>query len=243
MRFFQPLKNCAALAASLAVAALLLAAAGGYEACAAPPARKAVKMRPHKYVDKFLLARQRHARLARAGLAPAAIPALSSANYHKDAFAYDDKGIAGIIRRSNPQVPLESIAAYCRHIVAWAKHYKLPPLLVASVIHVESRFRESSSYLGNYGPMQVNLTVHKERLKKMGISVDDLKTIDKGVQAGCSVLIECILGSGGDYNRALTWYNGAMNPRYAASVLEMYAYGKAAANKERPPSRNLPAAP
>ena len=184
-------------------------------------------------MDKFLLARQRHARLAKAGLfvpgAAAGAAALGGAHYYKDAYAFDGKGIESIIRRSNPGIPPETIEAYRRHILTWAQHYKLPPLLVAAVIHVESRFREDSYYLGNAGPMQVNITVHKERLKRMGIAIEDLRTIEQGVHAGCSVLIECILGSGGDYVRALTWYNGAMNPHYAASVLAMYAYGKGAA--------------
>lgn len=185
-------------------------------------------------MDKFLLARQRHARLAKAGLpvpsAAAGAAVLGGANYYKDAYAFDGKGIESIIRRSNPGIPPETIEAYRRHILTWAQHYKLPPLLVAAVIHVESRFREDSYYLGNAGPMQVNITVHKERLKRMGIAIEDLRTIEHGVHAGCSVLIECILGSGGDYVRALTWYNGAMNPHYAASVLAMYAYGKGAAS-------------
>ncbi len=222
------------IALALAAALTVPASPGGL-AHAAPPARMAHRQ-PKRYVDKYLLARQRHARLARAGLAfvpgKAGATVLGGANYHKDSFAFDGKGIASIIRRSNPGIPAETVEAYRRHITAWARHYRLPPLLVASVIHVESRFRENSYYLGNSGPMQVNITVHRERLKSMGIAIEDLKTIEHGVHAGCSVLIECILGSGGDYVRALTWYNGAMNPHYAASVLEMYAYGKAAASRE-----------
>ncbi len=231
MHFLSLVKNLAAFAIVPASAVLLLIAAGMDDAAAAPPFRRTQKIQPHRYVDKYLLARQRHARLAKAGLLPAGAPAAGNitgaANYYKDEYAFDGKGIDSIIRRSNPGIPEETIAAYCRHITAWAKHYKLPPLLVAAVIHVESRFRENSFYLGNYGPMQVNLTVHRERLKGMGISAEDLKTIEHGVNVGCSILRECILGSGGDYVRALTWYNGAMNPHYAASVLEMYAYGKA----------------
>ena len=204
---------------------------------AAPSARMAAHRQPKKFVDKYLLARQRHARLAKAGLPfvpakPGEAPALGGANYYKDSYSFDGKGIASIIRRSNPAISAETIEAYRRHITAWAKHYRLPPLLVASVIHVESRFRENSLYLGNAGPMQVNITVHRERLKSMGIAIEDLRTIEHGVHAGCSVLIECILGSKGDYVRALTWYNGAMNPHYAASVLAMYAYGRSAASRE-----------
>ncbi len=212
----------------LSVAAPLTSIPG--EAYAARAAGN-VQRHPKKYVDKYLMARQRHARLAKAGLPAVSALALCGANYYKDSYSFDGKGIDSIIRRSNANVPDEVIEAYRRHITAWARHYKLPPLLVASVIHVESRFIETAYYVGNYGPMQVNLTVHRERLKALGIAVEELKTIEQGIHAGCDILRECIVGSGGDYTRALTWYNGAMNPHYAASVLQMYAFGKSAAQK------------
>ncbi len=228
-------KTVLAAGAVFLVTAVALTDPWADDAFGAPSSRTAYA-KPKKFVDKYLKARQRHARLTKAGLVPsgAMLPGIlpaGEANYYRDAYEYDGKGIDSIIRRSNPKVTEESIEAYRTHITAWARFYKLPPLLVASVIHVESRFIETAFYLGNSGPMQVNITVHRERLKKLGIAVEDLKTIKHGVHAGCSVLRECILGSKGDYVRALTWYNGAMNPHYASSVLQMYAYGKSAAGR------------
>ncbi|MBP3730768.1 MAG: transglycosylase SLT domain-containing protein [Mailhella sp.] len=200
------------------------------EACAGTSSRIGAKQ-PKKYVDKYLKARQRHARFGVAGIVPRNAGAIGEANYYRDSYSYDGRGLDSIMRLSNPDLTADKIEAYRRHITEWAKYYKLPPLLVAAVIHVESRFKENAYYLGNAGPMQVNITVHRERLKKLGVAVEELKTIEHGVHVGCNILSECISGSGGNYVRALTWYNGAMNPGYASMVLQMYAYGKGAAKK------------
>lgn len=189
-------------------------------------AYSAVHARPKRYVDKYLKARQGH-HMFRAAPFMLAHEGDSPVNYHSDRFSYEaDEGIEKIMRASNPRISRELAELYKRHIVKWARHYSLPPLLVASVIHVESNFNVDCYYLGNYGPMQVNLTVHKDRLRRMGLGVEDLKTVEHGVYVGCDILKECIFGSGGNYVRALTWYNGAMDPAYASKVLRMYSYGK-----------------
>ena len=81
--------------------------------------------------------------------------------------------------------------------------------------------------------------VHKDKLKKLGISEKDLSNIDYGVNIGCQIIKEYLKKANWDYRKALYRYVGAVNNvelarQYVADIFEMtvYAYSNEESSTE-----------
>lgn len=80
----------------------------------------------------------------------------------------------------------------------------IDPALALSVGWVENEFKNRTSPKGAIGPMQVM----PENAKGLGMEVDDLKDIDKNIEAGCRILKENI-DRYGDTMLAVAAYNAS----------------------------------
>jgi hypothetical protein len=80
----------------------------------------------------------------------------------------------------------------------------IDPALALSVGWVENEFKNRTSPKGAIGPMQVM----PENAKNLGMEVDDLKDIDKNIEAGCRILKENI-DRYGDTMLAVAAYNAS----------------------------------
>lgn len=80
----------------------------------------------------------------------------------------------------------------------------IDPALALSVGWTENEFKNRTSPKGAIGPMQVM----PENAKNLGMKVDDLKDIDKNIEAGCRILKEN-LDKYGDTMLAVAAYNAS----------------------------------
>ena len=166
--------------------------------------------------------------------------------YHKltqntaENYIFTSQRLEKIMNKSNPTLTKEKKEKYKKSIIKWSYEYDLSPIFVASIIHRETNFRENLvSSAGAKGCMQVMPNVHKDKLKKLGISEKDLSNIDYGVNIGCQIIKEYLENAKWDYRKALYRYVGAVNnvelaQQYVADIFEMtvYAYSNEESSTE-----------
>lgn len=99
---------------------------------------------------------------------------------------------------------------FLRQVHAEAKRARLPPELVLSVIHIESRFdRHALSYAGAVGYMQIM----PFWLTELGQKSDNLFKASTNLRMGCTILRFYLDKENGDVFRALARYNGSLGRR------------------------------
>lgn len=114
------------------------------------------------------------------------------------------------IVKYNPKISKENKELFKKYIFEYSDEYGVNPVVVAAIIKVESTYNEKClSSTGCKGPMQVAVTYHKEKLKKLGITQKEIFTIKYGLAVGCMILKEYLDKSKGDYYLALKRYNGS----------------------------------
>ncbi len=91
--------------------------------------------------------------------------------------------------------------------------YQLPKHLVLAVLKTESNFKKRAYSKGNYGLMQVNLTVHRKKFGKK-----NPYDVDANVDIGAQVLHEC-LTKHRSIRSALTCYKGGSSQPYQREVM------------------------
>lgn len=105
----------------------------------------------------------------------------------------------------------------------YAKENNLDPLLVHSVIIVESQYNVTAvSKEGCLGLMQINAPVHKELLTSLKLKKNDLFRIEPNIKVGTIVLKNYIKENHNSILLGLKHYNGAKNLRYANKVMRNY---------------------
>lgn len=147
-------------------------------------------------------------------------------------YIFTTQRLERIMNRSNSSLSEKKKEQYKKSIIKWAYEYNLSPVFVASIIHRETNFRENAvSSAGAKGCMQVMPKIHKDKLKKLGITEKDLSNIDYGVNIGCQIIKEYLETANWDYRKALFRYVGAVNnvehaQQYVDDIFEMtiYAY-------------------
>jgi len=94
---------------------------------------------------------------------------------------------------------------------ASTKHH-VPRHLILAVMKVESRFKKKAKSKGNYGLMQVNASTHPEL-------TGDKFNVKTNIDAGTSILKDCLTKTKGVVKRALSCYKGNESPIYIAEVI------------------------
>jgi len=115
-------------------------------------------------------------------------------------------------------LPLESATFIIDKVYEVAKEHSIDPLLILSVMHVESEFHpKAQSTHGAKGLMQVVPYWHKDKLKgrnplKMAVSIE----------VGTRVLHDCLVRAKDNVNRALICYNGGGDKKYQMKVAKSH---------------------
>lgn len=120
-----------------------------------------------------------------------------------------------IISRDN-KIPISFANKYAKDILDSAIRHSIDPLLIMSVISIESKFNPLARNNGAIGLMQIVSRHHKNKISSPKILLEPSKNIDIGTQ----ILKECFDKSKSEVT-ALSRYNGSLgvNTRYAKKVL------------------------
>lgn len=104
-----------------------------------------------------------------------------------------------------------------RRIYHEARLAGLPPSLVLALIEVESHFQaDAVSSAGAVGLMQIM----PFWISELGLAADNLKTPERNLRYGCTVLAHYLEQENGDFTRALARYHGdADDTRYPERVM------------------------
>lgn len=110
-------------------------------------------------------------------------------------------------------------------IQLYAMEYELDPLLVLSVIRVETgnTFDRTANRGTGWGLMQIVPRWHLKRMKKYKISKSDLYRVFYNIRVGCDILAECLDVCKGNIRCALLKYNGSeYKEAYTSKVIRYY---------------------
>lgn len=107
-----------------------------------------------------------------------------------------------------------------------AKANDLDPLLVLSVIAAESSFNpKAQNKSGAMGLMQAIPRWHRDKIKNLGISNNQLLSVEPNVRLGVVILKEYLRLSNGNMTLALQKYNGSAKDRshrYSSKIMRHY---------------------
>ena len=113
-------------------------------------------------------------------------------------------------------------------VISASRRFALDPYLILGVISAESNAYVWAINGGSLGLMQVMPKWWDGELRKQGIikKRDDYFTIESAVMAGSFVLRLCLDRARGDVRKALDYYTGKANGRYAMRVFDIINMGK-----------------
>lgn len=130
-----------------------------------------------------------------------------------------NKTVIPIIKRLRPQLDDEIVDLINTAIIKHSFEYRLPPEFVVYLMDRESRFNPlAKSKAGALGLMQIMPKAHKDKLEKMGITVQQIYHIDNNVRLGCWILRE-YMNTTGSIEKALTRYVGGTHDGYVKDIL------------------------
>jgi len=126
----------------------------------------------------------------------------------------------------NPHIPTITSYKISFAICKYSKIYSIDPLLIASVIAIETgkTFIPTLNRGFGWGLMQIVPRWHKKRFTKLGIRRKiELYHVFKNIKVGCDILKECLKLSKGNKERALIYYNGSnLKHSYSKAVMSCY---------------------
>lgn len=144
--------------------------------------------------------------------------------------------ILGLMTEYNKKLSEEEREEYLLNIFYWAREYSLSPRMIASLIARESAFRVNcKSDIGAYGPCQIYIKQHKNRIKKLGLTQYDVKhNIGANIHVCCDIIREYLgwKSVAGNMEKALKIYSGLYNSKkyktnwYYEDVMEICKTGK-----------------
>lgn len=145
------------------------------------------------------------------------------------------KAVRSLTTTDRLPVSGEAVAQISIEIESAAHRHDIDPLLLASIISVESDFnRKARSSAGAVGLMQVMPKYHADTLKKTGTPPSALTSIRGGIAVGASIFKDLLARHRGDVVKALQSYNGSGSDRslaYSRRVLTRYDRLKEAAEE------------
>jgi hypothetical protein len=123
--------------------------------------------------------------------------------------------------RNVPQSYRRRALAHVESVARWSLHYDVDPLLVATIVSLESSWR--SDALGKRGEVGL-MQLHSDRAK----AGFDLTDADQQIEAGVQWLRTCIEVCDGDVERGVNMYGtGHCRARWAALEYRMGRYHRA----------------
>jgi soluble lytic murein transglycosylase-like protein len=134
--------------------------------------------------------------------------------YNENRLNFSDK-----IKQLQPKIDLKIAQMISDSVVKYSRKYKIEPEIILGIISVESAFRQmATSNRKCIGLMQVNYTVHSDKLKKRNLTRLDVYGIDNNIDIGCEILSDYIR-SYGEIEMALKKYIGKNSDIYVKNVL------------------------
>lgn len=132
------------------------------------------------------------------------------------------------VKNIQERVFMSSSKKYTKHakeiaeaVVINSDRFNFPPELILALINYESEFNPRAvSPRGARGLMQINTKVHREEIKKAGVT--NIYDIHSNIYMGCSILTDKLKDSK-DISEALRKYNGASTNQFSKEVLFIYA--------------------
>lgn len=103
-------------------------------------------------------------------------------------------------------------------VYTYGKQYSIDPLLLLSIIKIESNFRKTVTGYGNcYGYFQINLNVHK-------VSKNFKNDVNEQTKKACQIFSYYYKLYNGNLNKTLNGYNGnaSSKNKYAEKILRVY---------------------
>jgi soluble lytic murein transglycosylase-like protein len=127
-------------------------------------------------------------------------------------FPYDKKKVTEQVKHKIAEETLKK-----------SKKYEIEPELIISIIHQESEFYPmAKSSTGCLGLMQIHWKVHRDKLKKLGItSVKDVYKISNNIEIGCMIYKENYKSTE-SIKAALKRYNACPTYKYSNLILKKY---------------------
>lgn len=131
------------------------------------------------------------------------------------------------IARTNPKLDPSVRQLIAKAIAHHSERQSLDPALVAAVIAVESTYDPLSSNYNkdtnsrDHGLMMINDYYQRERIKRKGLTINNVYPISTNIELGCEILREN-LDRFGNLREALQAYVGKSKPGYPPKVLSIY---------------------
>lgn len=130
----------------------------------------------------------------------------------------------------------EKKKTYIKNILKYSDQYRIPPLLIASIIKKESDFDpkalgppiKNKYYSKNHhqraiGLGQIMWQAWKKELKELGYTSErDLLDAEKNIHASTNILYILLKESDGDVEKALSRYLGKNQSKYIIDILKTY---------------------
>lgn len=137
---------------------------------------------------------------------------------------YDNnKHTTDSIMRLNSKLDPSFVLLLQDAINKYSVEYDLPPEFIVSVIFRESSFKSTTTSTANcLGLMQINPKAHQDKIKKMGITRDEIFYIDNNIHLGCWILRDYI-NKTKSVDKALKRYVGGNLQKYVNDVLRIYS--------------------
>ena len=126
------------------------------------------------------------------------------------------------ISKLKPNLDKQVVKLISESILKYSTKFKLPPNLIVSIINRESKFEiTAKNKSGAEGLMQIMTKVHKDKIKKLGITSKEVFYIDKNIHLGCWILREYYNESKSIY-LALRKYVSGEHPEYIKNIFTTY---------------------
>jgi len=126
------------------------------------------------------------------------------------------------ISKLKPNLDKQVVKLISESILKYSTKFKLPPNLIVSIINRESKFEiTAKNKSGAEGLMQIMTKVHKDKIKKLGITSKEVFYIDNNIHLGCWILRKYYNESKSIY-LALRKYVGGEHPEYIKNIFTTY---------------------
>lgn len=119
----------------------------------------------------------------------------------------DELVITKNITQLNPDIDIEIVKQISKSISNNSKIHNLSWKIIVSIINTESKFNRKAKNGNCYGLMQINISAHRNKLKKLKLSARDLFHIPHNINLGCIILKEYMKETK-NLNKALKRYSG-----------------------------------
>lgn len=130
-----------------------------------------------------------------------------------------------MIQVMNPEISNNLAGEIALYAQKYAEEHNLPVLFVLTIIKTESEFIPTiRGKSGDSGLMQIIPRYHKKRMKRLGVTPEELFNVDENIMVGCDILGETAKGRTDDKSLkvAALRFNGRSS--YANKIMRRYRH-------------------